>query len=123
MSVAANENKIILGALSILTMGFSLTMVPVLLFPIFRRFNEISAVGAVVFRGALETVVYILQVVVCLLLLSLSQEFSATGPVEIPLFQYMGTLLLNADEWLALIVSTVFRLGALMIYWVFFQSN
>lgn len=122
-SIAANESKVVIGALLILTMGFSLTMVPVLLFPIFRRYNEALAMGAVVFRGALEAVVYMAQAVVWLMLLSQSQEFSAAGTLDAPNFSYFGTLLMSADAWIAHLLSIVFSLGALMIYWVFYHTK
>jgi hypothetical protein len=57
--ISANENPIILGALLVLTMGFALALVPVLLFPIFKKHNEVLSLGYVVFREALETVCYI----------------------------------------------------------------
>ena len=37
MKVSANENKIIIGALFVLVMGFALAMVPVMMFPIFKN--------------------------------------------------------------------------------------
>ena len=35
--VSVNENQIIVGALFVLTMGLALAMVPVMMFPIFRK--------------------------------------------------------------------------------------
>ena len=122
-SIAANGNKVIFGVFCILTMGFALTMVPILLYPIFRKINQTLAMGAVVFRGALEAVVYMAQAVLWLLLLSVSQAFSVAGSADVPVFQNIGALFIAADGWLAHILSIVFSLGALMIYWVFYQSN
>ena len=122
-NIAANENKIILGALFILTMGFTLTMVPVLLYPIFKKYNHALALGAVVFRGALEAVVYMALAALWLMLLTLSQEFSLAGSSEIGMFQHLGALFTKTETWLAHIVSIVFSLGALMIYWVFYRSK
>ena len=39
-------------------MGLSLAMMPVLLYPIFRKHNEVLALGAVLFRGAIEAISY-----------------------------------------------------------------
>lgn len=122
-NIAANENKIILGALCILTMGFALTMVPVLLYPIFKKYNHALALGAVVFRGALEAVVYMAQATLWLILLSLSQQFSLVGSSETAMFQHLGTLFMQADTWLAHLLSIVFSLGALMIYWIFYRTK
>lgn len=44
MKVSANENKIIIGALFVLVMGFALAMVPVMMFPIFKKHNEALAI-------------------------------------------------------------------------------
>ena len=40
IEITANETQIIIGALFILIMGFALAMVPVMLFPIFKKYNE-----------------------------------------------------------------------------------
>ena len=121
--IAADESKVVIGALLILTMGFALTMVPVLLYPIFRKYNGTLALGAVVFRGALEAVVYMMQAVIWLLLLMVSQEFNTASSADLPLLQHLGNLLMNADSWVAHILSIVFSLGALMIYWVFYRTK
>ena len=57
-AVTANENRVIIGALFILLMGLVLAMVPIVLFPILKKVNEVFALGYAVFRGALETVTY-----------------------------------------------------------------
>ena len=41
-----------------LVMGLALAMVPVVMFPVFKKYNEVLALGCVVFRGALESVGY-----------------------------------------------------------------
>ncbi|HEY5484824.1 MAG TPA: DUF4386 family protein, partial [Propionibacteriaceae bacterium] len=56
--VAAQPNQLAVGALLVLLAGFALAMVPVVFWPIGKRYNETLAIGYVVFRGALETVMY-----------------------------------------------------------------
>ncbi len=56
--IAANQDHLVLGALLVLVMGFALAMVPVVIYPVFKKYNEVLALGCVVFRGALETVTY-----------------------------------------------------------------
>jgi hypothetical protein len=51
VKVSANESQIIAGALFVLIMGFALAMVPVMMFPILKKYNEALALGYVVFRG------------------------------------------------------------------------
>ena len=53
--IAASQNQVVLGALFVLVMGLALAMVPVVMFPIFKKYDEVLALGCVVFRGALET--------------------------------------------------------------------
>ena len=121
--VASNQNQIIMGVLLVLIMGFALAMVPVMMFPIFRKYNEALALGSIVFRGVLEAVTYIVIVITWLLLLTLSQEYMKAGAPDASYFQTLGTLLLRADDWIAQILSIVFSLGALAIYYLFYQSK
>ncbi len=65
IKIAASENQIVLGTIFVLIMGFALAMLPVILFPIFKKYNEALALGAVVFRGALEAVPILLSQLVC----------------------------------------------------------
>jgi hypothetical protein len=123
IKVSANENQIIIGALLVLIMGFALAMVPVLLFPIFKKYNEALALGAVVFRGALEAVTYIAIVICWLLLIILSVEFVKAGAPDASYFQTLGILLLEAADWFGYILSIVFSIGALMIYYLFYQTK
>ena len=120
---SANENQVIIGALLILIMGFALAMVPVVLFPILKKQNEALALGAVVFRGALEAVAYIAIVVISLSLIKLSQEYIHAGTPDASYFQTLGTLLQGASHWMEQILDIVFPLGGLMIYYLFYQSK
>ena len=121
MKVSANENKIIIGALFVLVMGFVLAMVPVIMFPIFKKHNEVLAIGYVVFRGALETITAITAAISWLLLLSLSQEYVKAVSPDTSYFQIFGTLLQRVAE-LPMGVF-VFGLGALIFYYLLYQSK
>jgi len=123
IKVAANENQIIMGALLVLIMGFPLAMVPVMLFPILKKHNEVLALGSVVFRGVLEAVMYIAIVINSLFLLMLSQEYVKASAPEASYFQTLGALLLGADGYLNDILGIVFPIGALMLYYLFYQSK
>ena len=122
-NIAADETKVILGAVYILIMGLALAMVPVLLYPIFKKYNHVLALGAVVFRGTLEAVAYMAQTALWLMFVTLSQESLLAGSGETGMFQHLGALFLQTDTWLAHLLSVVFSLGALMIYWVFYRTK
>ena len=74
IQVAAQPDQLAIGALLVLVAGFALAMVPVVFWPIGRRYNETLAMGYVVFRGAIETVVYVVGALGWLLLIALSTE-------------------------------------------------
>jgi hypothetical protein len=120
---AKNQNQILMSSLCVLIMGISLAMMSVMLFPILKKYNEAVALGAVVFRGALEANLYIAIVICWLLLLTVSQEYVRAGAPAASQFQTLGTLLLKAVDQIGSILDIVFSLGALMIYYLFYRSK
>ena len=120
--VSENQNLAI-ASLLVLTMSFSLAMMSVFLFPILKKYNETLALGVVLFRGALEAVMYIAGVIIWLLLLAVSHEYVKAGAPTVSYFQTFGAILLKTSVQTGAIVSIVFSLGALMIYYVFYQSK
>lgn len=123
VQVAANENSIVLGAILVLVMGFPLAMIPVMMFPIFKKHNEPLALGAVVFRGVLEAMTYIVIATCWLLLISVGQGFVNAGAADAATFQAMGTFIKQAVYWTEHILALVFTIGALMLYWLFYRTK
>lgn len=119
---AANANQVIVAALFVLLMGLSLAMVPIVLYPILRRYNEVLALGYVVFRGALETVACFVTVGIWLLVLALGQLYVQAGAPATSGFPTAAALLLKAGEFSS-VAGIVFCLGALMFYAVLVQSR
>ena len=113
--VAAEPNQVAVGALLVLVAGLALAMVPVVFWPIGKRYNETLAIGYVVFRGALETVIYIVAALGWLLLIALSTE-----PDAGPLAGFVRTT--ETVIWDQL-VAIPFVLGALMFYVLLYQSR
>jgi hypothetical protein len=123
VKIAASESQIVVGALLVLTMGFSLAMVPVVLFPVLRKHSEVLAVGYVVFRGALETVTYIATVICWLFLISISCEYVAAGAPSVSYLQTLGTVFLKGSDAISSILVIVFSLDALMLYYLLYRSK
>ena len=123
MDVSANPNQIVITALFVLLMGLALALVPVVLFPLLRKHNEVLALGYVVFRGALETALYIGMTVGWLMLIVLSMEYVKAGAPAASYFQTLGTLLLAGNEAMSTVLIIVFSLNALMLYTIFYQSQ
>jgi hypothetical protein len=122
--IAASQNQLVLGALLVLVMGFALAMVPVVMFPVFKKYNEVLALGCVVFRGALETFAYMASAGTWLLLLELSREHAEAASVGAPHFQTLSSLLVaTQSSTTAWFTSIAFSLGSLMFYYLFYQSR
>ncbi|MCD6474830.1 MAG: DUF4386 domain-containing protein [Anaerolineaceae bacterium] len=121
--VAANSSQLVFGGLLVLIMGLALAMIPIFMYPIFKKHNESLAVGYVVFRGALETIIYITMVVSWLVLIVLSQEFVKAGIPNSSSFQLLGTVLLSVGDRINPVLQIVFSLGALMFYLLWYQSK
>ncbi|HSR20834.1 MAG TPA: DUF4386 domain-containing protein [Anaerolineales bacterium] len=119
--VSATRPQIVVGGLFVLLMGFALALIPVLVFPILKRYNEPLALGYVVFRGALETAMYIVTAISLLLLIPLSQEYLNAGAPAASHFQTLSALLRSLGELPLLVV--VFSLGALIFYYLLYQSQ
>ena len=113
--VAGQPNQVAVGALLVLLAGFALAMVPVVFWPIGRRYNETLAMGYVVFRGAIETVLYIATALGWLLLIALSAQ-----PDTVLLASFVNTAVAVIGDQL---LSIPFALGALMFYVLLYQSR
>jgi hypothetical protein len=113
--VAAQPSQLAIGALLVLLAGFALAMVPVVFWPVGKRYNATLAMGYVVFRGALEGAIYIATALGWLLLIALS-----TQPDSGPIAGLVRTV--EAVAWDQL-VAIPFALGALMFYVLLYQSR
>lgn len=121
--IAGNQNDVVIGSILILIMGFALAMIPVLLYPIFKKTHPVLALGAILFRGTLEAVVYMSQALLSLLLIPLSQQYLAADVTGRSIINQLGMFLIGADTMFAHVLSLVFSLGALMIYFILYQTR
>jgi hypothetical protein len=113
--VAAQPSQVAVGALLLLAAGFSLALVPVVFWPIGKRYNETLAMGYVVFRGAIEAVIYTVGALCWLLLIALGKEPDG-GPVA-------GFVRTTQTVIWDQLVAIPFVLGGLMFYAVLYQSR
>lgn len=120
LNISASEPQWLIGTLLILLMGFPLSMIPVLLYPLFKKHNEVLVLGAILFRSVLEMVCYLFMALGQFLLLSVSQVHAATGA---GVAQALGSLLISANNWSSLLLGLVFSIGGAMIYVLFYQTR
>jgi hypothetical protein len=97
-------------------------MVPVLLYPILKKSHPILALGYLVFRGALETTVYLMLVSCWLFLLVSGQEYVA-GAANASFLLMLSSVLLKGHEAFSSLLVIVFSLDALMLYTMLYQSR
>ena len=112
--IAAQPNQLAFGAVLVLLAGFALALVPIVFWPVGKRYNETLAMGYVVFRGGLETVIYVVGAFGWLVLIVLSKEadagqFANFVHAALPVIWDQGAI--------------TFVLGALMFYVVLYQSR
>jgi len=122
IKLSANENQVIIGGLLVLLSAFASAGIAVGLYPVLRKRNQALALGSVGFR-IIENVLGIVSAICLLSLVPLSQEYVKAGAPDASYFQTLGTLLLGARDSISNIHLIPFCIGALMYYYVFYQSR
>jgi len=122
VNVSANANQVIVGVLLLLAAALSVVLIPAMMFPILRQHNEGIALGYLGFR-VIEAVTLAVDAISLLLLISLSREYVRAGVTAASYFQTSGALLLAAHDWAFPLNPIVFGLGALMFYYLLYQSK
>jgi hypothetical protein len=120
--ISANEDQVLLGALFLFIGAAAAAGIAIALYPVLRKQNEGLALGSVGFR-LIEGALYIGIVVCLLLLVTLSQESANAGSAASSAYQVQAALLMAARDSLGEVAVLAFGLGALMYYWVFYQSR
>jgi len=119
---AGHSHLVVTGALLVLVMGLALAFVPVVLFPVLRRVDEVLAIGYLTLRGAVEAACYILSAVAMLLLVPVSGIMSAGPGTASPAGLRLGVLLIDSDA-VSAVLSLVFCLGGVMFYALLYRSR
>jgi hypothetical protein len=119
--IVANENQMVTGTLLVLTMGFALIWIPVLLFSILKRYNEVLALGYVVLRGALETVAYIATAICWMFLIIVSHEYVTAGAANLTYLQILGSIFLKGSDSISNIVVIIFSMDAMILYYLLYS--
>jgi hypothetical protein len=122
IKISANENQVIIGGLLSLLAAFASAGIAIGLYPVLKKHHEALALGSVGLR-VMEGMLYIIGVVGLLSILTLSQEYVKAGASNASLFQASGTSLLAVRDWAGKLSIIAFTLGALMYYYVFYQSK
>jgi hypothetical protein len=123
VAVSANQSQVTAGALLLFIAAITSAGIAISLYSLLKKYNKGLALGAVCFR-LIEAAFYLVGVLGLLLLLTLSQEFVKAGTPDASSFQILGTVLLAGRNWAGFVLApSVFGIGALMYYYIFYQSN
>jgi hypothetical protein len=122
IQISANENLMIIASLLVLISAFASASIAIWLYPILKKHHKALALGSVGFR-LMEGMLIIIGVVALLSLLTLSQEYVRAGASNASLYQVSGTLLQTVKTWAGQLSVLAFITGALMYYYVFYQSK
>lgn len=117
-----HSDAVATGALLVLVMGLSLAFIPVVLFPVLRRVDEVLATGYLVIRGAVETACYVIIAIAWLLLAPVAETMSAGSGTSSRAGVRLGTLLIDSDGASA-VLTLVFLLGAALFYVLLYRSR
>jgi hypothetical protein len=121
--ISANQNQVIIGVLFKFIAAAASAGIAISLYPILKKYNEGLALGSVGFR-LIEAVFYLVAALGILSLLSLSKEYASAGSTAASTFQILGTSMHSVSIWAGFVLGVIsFCLGALMYYYVFYQSK
>lgn len=115
---------VIIGLLLEFIAALAVVPIPILLFPILRKHNEVLALGYVGFR-LFEAVLLSVAQVYKLSLVNLSQGYLDRGGVDASYFQIIGDSIQSVVYWVdhaGLIYLVVFGIGALILYSALYTS-
>lgn len=123
IAVSENETQVIIGVLLELINGIAVVGIGVLMFTILRQHNESIALGYLGFR-IIESVFSSVIVISPLSLITLSQEYSKAGASDASYFQTVGALsIAERASVVGLLIPVFFSLGALLFYYLLYQSK
>ena len=117
-----NKIQIILGILLDFICVPAIIFIPIMMYPIFKQYNERISRGYVIFRF-LEGILFIISLISWLSIINLSQEYITGGAQNISYFNTLGNLIFARIDWTTLIYIIIFTIAALMFYYLLYRSK
>ena len=125
INVAANENQVIMVALLELVMAITVAGIAFMIYPILKKNSEVKEglarwyVGTRITEGG----IFLVAILGLLSILALSREFVSSGAPDATYFYTITNVLLVVSDYAWMLGYTVFCLGALMLYYLLYQSK
>ncbi len=122
-NISANENTLIIGTFLVLIDAVAVAGIAIVIYPVLKKHNETLALGYVGARIG-ESLLFSVNVLTTLTLLTLSQEFVKAGSLDTSYYQTLGTVLLAAGNWAYLLgLGLAFAISAMILNFVLYQSK
>jgi len=121
-----NRTIVTIGILLEFMIILAMPLIPVFLFPVLKRHNEVFALGYGVFRLLEVSILISVAEVNKLSLIGVSQAYLDHGVEGAVYFQQIGSAIQAETYWgdtAGLLYNIVFVVGAVMLYSVFYQSK
>ena len=117
-----NNTKLILGMFLDFICIPAIILIPIMFFPVLKKFDVSLAIGYIGFR-AIEGMLFILSIINYFSLLSLSRIYLNSSTLDTSYFQNAGSSVRATTGWIFLIYIIFFALGALILYYLLFKSK
>ena len=120
-----NRTTVLTGILIEFTGYLGLVFIPVLLYPILKKHNEVLALAYICFR-LFEVVLLSVAQITKLSLIGLSQNYLNNGGGDTSYFHNMGNSIQSVLYWVdsgGLIYITVFVIGASVLYYELYKTK
>jgi hypothetical protein len=123
VAVSGNESGVVAAALLDLIVGVAVVGISVMLYPILKNESEGLALGYVAAR-TVEAVFIGIGVFSLLKVLTLSQLYMDAGAPGVPYFDFHGTMLVEAREWIFLLAPMwIFSITALILNYLWYRTR
>jgi hypothetical protein len=120
--LSENANQVAAGALLYLIGAFASAGIPISMYPVLKERDAGLALGSVVFRS-LEAAFYMVEIMILLSLLTLSQQFTGLGAADRTSLQALGDSLVSVHDHAMVLAVFAFSVGAFLYYYLFFQTR
>ena len=122
INVSANRSQVIIGMFLEFINAAAVVGIAVLMFPLLKKQNEALALG---YAGSriVESAILLVGHIFLLLLIILSQEYVKAADPDASYFRTLGTVLIAERGLTFRMVMIVVSLGALMFYYLLYQSK
>ncbi|WP_340818240.1 DUF4386 domain-containing protein [Methanolobus sp. WCC4] len=120
---AEKDRDLMIGSLLVLVDAIAVAGIGIVIYPILKRYSETLALGYTGARLA-EGVLFAINVIPILILMTLGQEFVKAGTPDTSYYQTLGSLLLAAADWTFLLgFAVAFTISAFILNYVLFISR